>query len=99
MSRSETDLGELVQQLGDRAQRAIREGEAADLSEDELRRLVSSAIQLYAAANEGSEQDLNPLEPEVATTDAVVMACALLKAQDLNPFDLALWFSRSRVAG
>ncbi len=99
MSRSETEFGDLVQQLGDQAQRMIREGEVSQASDEDLRRLVSSAIQLYATANEGSEQEINPLEPEVATTDAVVMACALLKAQDLNPFDLALWFSRSRVAG
>jgi hypothetical protein len=26
----------------------------------------------------------------------MVVACALLHAQHMNPFDLALWFSRTR---
>lgn len=63
---------------------------------DQLRALLSAAIQLYAVFCEHTGTDLDPLESEVPATDAVVLACALLKARDLNPFDLALWFSRSR---
>ena len=99
MSHSETEFGALTEQLGEQTRRLIRDGGAPQVPAEELRQLVTAAVQLYAAANEGGEHDLNPLEPGVATTDAVVMACALLKAEDLNPFDLALWFSRSRAAG
>jgi hypothetical protein len=34
------------------------------------------------------------IDGTVSTTEAMIMACALLRAQHLNPFDLALWFSR-----
>lgn len=66
------------------------------VSPDQLRALLSATVQLYAAFCEHTGTDLDPLESEVPATDAVVLACALLKARDLNPFDLALWFSRSR---
>lgn len=66
------------------------------VSPDRLRALLSATVQLYAAFCEHTGTDLDPLESEVPATDAVVLACALLKARDLNPFDLALWFSRSR---
>jgi hypothetical protein len=66
------------------------------VSPGQLRALLSATVQLYAAFCEDTGTDLDPLEPEVPATDAVVLSCALLKARDLNPFDLALWFSRSR---
>jgi hypothetical protein len=91
------ELAELAEQLADAADQAHGEDVAA-LPEDALRRLVSTAAQLYATANAAAAEDIAPLEPGVSTTDAVVMACALLKARDLNPFDLALWFSRPRTA-
>ena len=45
-----------------------------------------TAIEEDAPAPDGT--DLTP-------TDAVVLATAALRSNDLNPFDLALWFSRS----
>lgn len=75
----------------------ISEGESTEsISPEQLRALLSATIQLYAALCEHTGADLDPIEPDVPATDAVVLACALLKARDLNPFDLALWFSRSR---
>jgi hypothetical protein len=68
----------------------------ATVAPDQLRALLSATVQLYTAFCEDTGTDLHPLEPGMPATDAVVLACALLKARDLNPFDLALWFSRSR---
>jgi hypothetical protein len=64
-----------------------------------LTRILSTAVRLYATVNEGRDEAVAPLEDATSTTDAVIVATALLKARDLNPFDLALWFSRDRVAG
>lgn len=72
---------------------------AAVLTDEQLRRLLSAAIRLYAAVSERAAEDIVPINADVSTTDAVVLACALLKAHELNPFDLALWFSRTRVSG
>ena len=61
----------------------------------EVSALVSSAARVYGATAEALGEDFNPLTPEVSTTEAVMLATALLKARDLNPFDLAVWFSRT----
>jgi hypothetical protein len=111
MSRSEPrpDPDALAEQLEQLAALAVAPPAAqpvalpaepeAVLSDEQLRRLLSAAIRLYAAVSEGAAEDIVPINADVSTTDAVVLACALLKAHELNPFDLALWFSRTRVAG
>ncbi|MEU3274869.1 hypothetical protein ABZ639_28825 [Saccharomonospora sp. NPDC006951] len=63
------------------------------IDEDVLRTIVTAAAKLYAHHSEHSGA-ANPLTDEVSPTAAVDLACALLRARDLNPFDLALWFSR-----
>jgi hypothetical protein len=93
-----SDLASLTRSLTELCENASARGKQAPPA-GELRGVVSAVVRLYALANEGAPDDIQPLEPEVSATDAVVMACALLKARDLNPFDLALWFSRTRTAG
>jgi hypothetical protein len=60
--------------------------------------LVSDATLAYARAVEAAGRELPPLRQEVTATDALTLACALLRSQNLNPYDLALWFSRGSVA-
>lgn len=96
---SQPEFSTLATQIGQQTDEIIGSGWGHEIAAEDLSRLVSSAVRLYAAANEGAEHAVPPTDGDVSTTDAVVMACALLKAHDLNPFDLALWFSRSRVAG
>jgi len=61
---------------------------------DSVMDLVTEATLAYARAVESAGRELPPLRPGVSTTDALTLACALLRSQNLNPFDLALWFSR-----
>ena len=69
-----------------------------ELSADGVRALVTAATRLYARASEQAGEPLPPLAPDVSATDALTLACALLRSQDLTPFDMAMWFSRtSRV--
>jgi hypothetical protein len=65
-----------------------------DLTEDEVRAIVSAATRLYAHASAQAGRELPPLTPDVTTTDAITLACALLRSQDLTPFDMAMWFSK-----
>jgi hypothetical protein len=61
---------------------------------DSVRAAVTDATRRYAAACESAGRELPPLDPGVSTTEALTLACALLRSQDLTPFDMALWFSR-----
>ena len=61
---------------------------------DEVRIAVSEVTRMYAAACEKAGGEIPPLQPVVSTTEALTLACALLRSQNLTPFDMALWFSR-----
>jgi hypothetical protein len=67
-----------------------------DLNIQFCARLLGAATRLFTAA--GNADALVNDEPlpslGLTPTDAVVVAAALLRDQDLTPFDLALWFQR-----
>ena len=73
----------------------MKAGEVADVPQQDVTALVSGVVKLYAASAEESESDVPVIDATVSTTEAMVVACALLRAHHLNPFDLALWFSRT----
>ena len=70
--------------------------DSAELSPEQVRALVSATTRLYAAASARAGEELPPVGPEVSTTDAVSLACALVRSQDLTPFEMAVWFSRGQ---
>jgi hypothetical protein len=70
--------------------------DSAELSPEQVRALVSAATRVYAAASSRAGEELPPVGPEVSTTDAVSLACALVRSQDLTPFEMAVWFSRGQ---
>jgi len=85
--RLKPDTTAVVSQLAELAERS-------DLTEDEVRAIVSAATRLYANASSQAGRELPPLTADVSTTDAITLSCALLRSQDLTPFDMAMWFGR-----
>ena len=73
--------------------------EADSLSADDVRGIVSATTRLYANACTRAGEELPPVTPQVSTTDAITLACALVRSQDLTPFEMAMWFSRGRTHG
>jgi hypothetical protein len=71
-----------------------RLAESSQLSADQLRTIVSATTSLYATASERAGHELPPVDTTVSTTDAITLACALVRSQDLTPFEMAMWFSR-----
>ena len=63
------------------------------MSEADVRATVSEVTRMYADACEKAGVEIPPLEPGVSTTEALTLACALVRSQGLTPFDMALWFS------
>ncbi len=97
MSPSEESpkLSALLVELRGQIERTIRAGEVAGVIPADVTNLVSGAVKPYATAVEETEIDVPVIDGTVSTTEAMVVACALLRAHHLNPFDLALWFSRT----
>ncbi len=97
MSTSEkaARLSALVAQLSETIDETVKAGEVADVPRPDVAALVSGAVKLYATSAEEAESDVPVIDATVSTTEAMVVACALLRAHHLNPFDLALWFSRT----
>jgi hypothetical protein len=71
-------------------------GELAAVAPENVTNLLTSGIKLYAAYTEELETEIPPVDSSVSTTEAMVVACALLRAQHMNPFDLALWFQKTQ---
>lgn len=98
LSEESAKLSALVAQLGPQIERTIQSGALAEVPSEDVTRLVSSAVRLYAAIAEEAEPGAETapvIDDTVSTTEAMVVACALLRAHHLNPFDLALWFQRT----
>jgi hypothetical protein len=100
MSPSEPSakLSVLVTELRVQIEQTVEGGELAQVPVEVLTNLMSAAVKLYAASVEELEPgaDTSPIvDDTVSTTEAIVVASALLRAHHLNPFDLALWFSRT----
>jgi len=72
--------------------------DSAAVSPVQVREVVSAATRLYADASSRAGHELPPVGPEVSTTDAVTLACALVRSQNLTPFEMAVWFSRGPAA-
>lgn len=64
------------------------------VSPEEVRAAVTAATRMYASACEAEGRELPPVDSSITTTEALTLACALLRSQDLTPFDMALWFGR-----
>ena len=97
MSPSEqaAKLSGAVAAVRQRIDAATQAGELATVLREDVTNLMTGAIKLYAAYAEELETEIAPIDATVSTTEAMVVACALLRAQRMNPFDLALWFQRT----
>jgi hypothetical protein len=73
---------------------ALQSGELEAIPDEALRDVLTAAVKAYAAKVEASGE-FPPFEPDnVTATETVVTACAMIRAADLNLFDMAMWFQR-----
>jgi hypothetical protein len=64
-------------------------------SEEALRDALTSAVKRYAARYEMTGFATPVVEKNAITaTEAVLAICELMRAADLNPFDVAMWYRR-----
>ncbi len=79
------------------AEEALRGGTPDAVTDANLQRVLSAAVRLYAAKAEDRAQELPPFgERPVNATEAVTAICAMMRAADLNFFDLQMWYRRAQ---
>ena len=77
------------------ARDALKRGEPDAISDKELQQVLTAAVKVYAAKVERRGHDVAPFpRGTVTATETVVTACGLIRAADLNMFDVAIWFHR-----
>jgi hypothetical protein len=78
-----------------RAKAALKRGEPDAISDKTLQQVLTAAVKVYAAKVERRGHDVVPFpQGTVTATETVVTACGLIRAADLNMFDVAIWFHR-----
>ncbi len=72
---------------------ALKNGTPDAVPDENLQRVLSAAVRLYAAKSE--DRALAPFgDRPVNATEAVTAICAFMRAADLNFFDLQMWYRR-----
>ena len=78
------------------AEEAVREGKPELVPDEILQRVFSATVRLYTAKSEGRPRELAPFGAQpVNATEAVTAICAIMRAADLNFFDLQMWYRRA----
>lgn len=79
------------------ARRALARGEWAGVPSGELEGVITAAMKLYTAKAEAEGAFPPPVSAEKITpTEVVIVVSEMLRAADLNLFDLAMWYRRAR---
>jgi hypothetical protein len=74
---------------------ALKRGTPDAISDRALQQVLTAAVKIYAAKVERRGHDVAPFAPgSVTATETVVTACGMIRAADLNMFDVAIWFHR-----
>src|SRR5580700_2362205 len=77
------------------ARDALKRNEPDAISDKTLQQVLTAAVKVYAAKVERRGHDVAPFaQGTVTATETVVAACGLIRAADLNMFDVAIWFHR-----
>jgi len=99
--KSPEAIENLANSLFEQVEAAIARSEDGSISDDAVQKLMTAAVKLYRRKSVAEGRDLLPvISPQALTaTEAIHAACELIRSVDLNPFDLALWFSRPRHQG
>lgn len=83
------------------AEKALTDGTTDQISDQTVQRLMTAATRIFANKIEMEDRFFLPFTSrEAATaTDVVVTVSEMLRAVNLNTFDLAMWFRRPRPDG
>lgn len=82
--------------LLDQSAEMVQAGEQSRVSDRAVARFITAAIRLYAAKTDGEARTFRPLEgegdDEVTATELLTAVSELLRAMNLSPMELSIWF-------
>jgi hypothetical protein len=74
----------------------LEQGRTGEADAKDIAIVLAAAARLYSARVERDGAAFPPVERDALTaTETVTLVSALLRAADLNVFDLAMWFRRA----
>jgi len=90
------DKAALGDDFVDSCARALASGRPGDVSDADLARVMTAAVQLYAAKRDDGDASAPPvLADRLTPTEIVVTVSDLIRAAGLNLWDVSMWFNRS----
>jgi hypothetical protein len=79
------------------ADRALASGAAWQIPSEDIARVLTAAVKLYAARAEAETMPPPPVSADRTTpTEIVVTVTEMMHAANLNLFDLSMWYRRAR---
>ena len=79
------------------AQGDLTEFDNPKLSDEQLARVMTAAVRLYAARCDAMASFPPPvLREKVTATDVLISVCEMIRVADVNMFDLSMWHGRPR---
>jgi hypothetical protein len=83
--------------LAGTAERVLASGAASQIAGEDIERVLTAAIKLYAAKAEAEAMPPPPLSADrITPTEVVVVISEMMRAVNLNLFDLSMWYRRAR---
>ena len=79
------------------AEAALRDGTTDKISDETVQKLLTAGSRLFANKTEMEDRNFLPFTSTqtCTATDVVTVVSEMLRAVNLNVFDLAMWFRRS----
>ena len=95
------DVNRIAEDLFNAVEQTLADDAAATVSDEAVQKMMTAAVKLYNRKSNTEGRAFLPVisEQALTPTEAVHSACELIRAVNLNPFDLALWYSRPRLGG
>jgi hypothetical protein len=82
------------------AEDTLTSGMASEVVNSDLERVLTAAVKLYAAKAGAEPTPPPPVSADKITpTEIVVIVSELMRAGNLNLFDLSMWYRRANFAG
>lgn len=91
-------IDEAAAKIDEASRDLVGKEEAARVSDEAVARLMTAAIRLYVAKSDGEERTFRPITGErdetLTATEALSAVSEVLRALNLGPMELALWYRR-----